>query len=101
MKKYVVTLTSEERDTLEEIAHKGKHSSQKVLNALILLGCDEGENQKKRSTNEELSRVLKISMRKIDRVKMRFVNGSFEEALTGKRLSESIIKRQMEILRLV
>lgn len=85
MKKYVVTLTSEERDTLEEIAHKGKHSSQKVLNALILLGCDEGENQKKRSTNEELSRVLKISMRKIDRVKMRFVNGSFEEALTGKK----------------
>jgi hypothetical protein len=95
VKKYVVTLTSEERDILEEITHKGKHSSQKVLNALILLGCDEGKNQEKRSTNEELSRVLKISMRKIDRIKMRFVNGSFEEALTGKK-SERIYNKKTD-----
>lgn len=95
MKKYVVTLTPEERDILQEITHKGKHSSQKVLNALILLGCDEGECQTQRSTNEELARILKISMRKIDRVKMRFVLGSFEEALTGKK-SERIYSKKTD-----
>jgi len=84
MKKYVVTLTREERDTLEALTSKGKHAAQEVLNALILLGCDAGEFQKSRSKNEDLSRVLNISMRKIDRVKERFVTEGLEVALTGR-----------------
>jgi len=36
MKKFTVTLTKDERDELERIASKGKHKSQKVINALIL-----------------------------------------------------------------
>lgn len=85
MKKYIVTLLREERDTLLALTSKGKHSSQTVLNALILLGCDEGEYQTERSTNAELSRILKISMRKIDRVKSRFVLEGLDEALTKKK----------------
>jgi len=85
MKKYVVTLTDEERDELLAITSKGIHSSQKVVNALILLGCDEGECQTNRSTNAELSRVLNISMRKIDRVKERFVTNGLDAALIRKK----------------
>lgn len=85
MKKYIVTLTREERDMLEKMTSKGKHSAQQVLNALILLGCDEGQFQKQRSKNEELSRVLNISMRKIDRVKERFVTEGLEVALSGRK----------------
>ncbi|KAF5425804.1 MAG: hypothetical protein C5S41_00480 [Candidatus Methanomarinus sp.] len=61
MKKYIVTLTKDERETLRALTSKGKHKSQKILNALILLGCDEGEYQIKRSTNEEISQILNIS----------------------------------------
>jgi len=89
MKKYIVTLTEEERKTLSDIASKGKQRSQKILNALILLGCDKGDYQTEHSTNEEMSRVLQISMRKIDRVKKRFVEGGLDAALdkrTGKRI---------------
>ena len=89
MKKYIVTLTEEERKTLSDIASKGKQRSQKILNALILLGCDKGEYQTEQSTNEEISRVLHISMRKIDRVKKRFVEGGLDAALdkrTGNRI---------------
>ena len=43
MKRYVVTLEKEERDKLAGITRKGSHQSQKMLNALILLNCDEGE----------------------------------------------------------
>ena len=85
MKKYIVTLTKDERETLTTLTSKGKHRSQKILNALILLGCDEGEHQTKRSTNDEISRILNISMRKIDRVKERFVMESIEVALNGKK----------------
>lgn len=85
MKKYIVTLTAEERDHLETLVSKGKHRSQKMLNALILLGCDEGPAQSHRSTNAELAHVLPISMRKIDRVKKRFVLDGLEVALNGRR----------------
>jgi len=83
MKKYKVTLTEEERSELKEIASKGAHRSQKVLNALILLNCDEGEFQENRSINEVVSSVLQVSMKKIDRVKKRFVEDGFDVALNG------------------
>ncbi len=65
MKKYIVTLTEDERKSLGVLTSKGKHRSQKILNALILLGCDEGEFQHKRSTNKEIATVLSISMKKL------------------------------------
>lgn len=85
MKKYIVTLTEEERRSLTEMTSKGKHRSQKVLNALTLLACDEGEYQNSRSTNAEISKVLNTSMRKIDRVKKRFVTQGLDVALNGKK----------------
>jgi len=83
MKKFKVTLTNEERQELLLITQKGKHRSQKVINALILLNCDEGEYQEDQSKNKDISSILKISMRKIDRVKKCFVEQGLEIALNG------------------
>ncbi len=83
MKKYKVTLTNDERLELSSIIKKGKHRSQKVLNALILLNCDEGVYQEKRSKNEDVASILQISMRKIDRVKKCFVEQGLDIALNG------------------
>ena len=95
MKKYIVTLTEEERRVLLNLTSKGKHRSQKILNALILLGCDMGEYQTRRSTNEEIARVLKISMKKIDRVKKRFVEEGFDIAL-NRRKGSRIYKKKAD-----
>ncbi len=67
--------------------------------AIYLLGCDEGEYQTERSTNEEIARVLGTSMRKIDRVKKRFVMEGLEAALTKKKGSRIYEKRLMVILK--
>ena len=83
MIKYRVTLTEDERSELNEITTRGAHRSQQVLNALILLNCDEGELQENRSINEVISSVLQVSMKKIDRVKKRFVEDGFDVALNG------------------
>ena len=85
MEKYVVTLTKDERDELTALTSKGKHQSQKILNALILLNCDRGGFQEQHSKNEEIARVLNVSMRKIDRVKKRFVEDGYEIALNGEK----------------
>jgi hypothetical protein len=82
---YTVTLTEAEREALYTLTSKGKHDSQQILNALILLNCDKGEWNVNHSTNEEISRILNISMRKIDRVKKRFVEKGLDIALNGEK----------------
>ena len=81
MTRYKVTLTQEEQEQLKKIVSKGSHKSQKVLNALILLNCDASEGKK--HSNEQVSEILHISMRKIDRVKERFVESGLAIALDG------------------
>lgn len=83
--RYKVTLTEEERRELERLTTRGKHASQKVLNALILLGSDEGPFQERRKSSQELAEVLPVSARKIDRVKRRFVEDGLEVALAGRK----------------
>ena len=60
MRKYKVTLEKEEREELESIIQKGKHKSQKVLNALILLNSDQGRFQDHQMRNEDVSSVLRV-----------------------------------------
>jgi hypothetical protein len=43
VKKYVVKLTSEERDELRQVVKKGKAAAWKVQRAQALLQCDQGE----------------------------------------------------------
>lgn len=86
MKLYKVTLTADERSELTAITHKGTHQSQKVINALILLNSDEGEFNEQRNRGEDVANVLRISMRKIDRVKKRFVEEGLEVALGARQV---------------
>ena len=90
---YRVKLTQDERTELQQIATRGKHGSQKVLNALILLGCDEGEFQENKQTAARLTEVLPISMKKVDRVKRRFVEHGLEIALDKRKAERQHTKK--------
>lgn len=92
MIKYKVALTKEEREQLTAIVGKGSHTAQQYRNAYILLNCDEGEYNEK-VINEEISRVLKVSMRMIDRVKQRFVEEGFEACLERKPVIKTKTKK--------
>ena len=83
---YKVTLTKQEREELLRVIKKGKHTSQTYRNAYVLLNTDIGEHSDK-ITNEEISRVLKVGMRTIDRIKKRFVEDGFESCLVRKPTS--------------
>lgn len=83
---YKVTLTKQEREELMIIIKKGKHTSQTYRNAYVLLNTDIG-NYSDKITNEAISKVLKIGMRTIDRVKKRLVEEGFEFCLVRKPTS--------------
>jgi len=91
--KYKVTLEREEREMLDGVATHGRHSSQKVLNALILLGCDQGPFQDRRLTNQQIAEALRISMKKIDRVKRRFVEIGLDAALDKQKAKRVYVRK--------
>ena len=91
--KYKVTLDKQERDMLQELATRGKHRSQKVLNALILLDCDQGRFQERKLTNQQIAEALPVSMKKIDRLKKRFVEGGIEAALDKQKARRTYLRK--------
>ena len=80
MIRYTIKLSQEEVKELMAIINKGSHTSHTFRTAYILLNCDEGDYSEK-FTNEQISKILKVGMRTIDRVKKRFIEEGFEAVL--------------------
>ena len=80
MPRYRVNLTKEEVKQLTSIISKGTHSAHTLKVAYVLLNCDEGKYSQK-VTNEQISKVLKVGMRTIDRIKKRLVEEGLDEVL--------------------
>jgi transposase len=98
MIRYTIHLTKSEVEELKTIINKGSHTSQTFRAAYILLNCDEGEYSEK-VTNEVISKVLKIGMRTIDRVKKKFIEEGLERTLERRptsRIYESKIDGELE-----
>ena len=87
MIRYKVTLTKTEREQLQSILSKGKHSSLQFRNACILLNCDEGEDGQKVS-NEQIAQILQVNTKTIERLKQRFVEEGFEACIDRKAYPE-------------
>jgi transposase len=79
-KRYLISLSDEERQTLEQLTTKGKASARKINHARILLKAN--LNQEDRGWSDQaISQALNISTRTIERVRQRFVQEGLENAL--------------------
>ena len=94
MIRYTVKLTKSEVEELMSIINKGSHTSQTFRTAYILLNCDEGRYSEK-VTNEQISKVLKVGMRTVDRVKKKFIEEGFESCL-DRRPTSRIYERKTD-----
>ena len=94
MIRYTIKLIKSEVDELQTIINKGSHTSQTFRVAYILLNCDEGKYSEK-VTNDQISKVLKVSMRTIDRVKKKFIEEGFESALE-RRATQRVYEAKMD-----
>lgn len=73
MEHYKVTLSTQERTELQEITAKGTHAASQVINALILLNCDQAGGRTERPRTCDIAAMLCVSERKVDRIKKKFV----------------------------
>jgi transposase len=91
-KKYMVTLSAEEREQLIALIQTGKHPAQKLLKARILLKADasdagEGWN------DSQIAAALETSVDTVARTRQRLVEEGFAAALTRKHSPNSARRR--------
>lgn len=88
VKKYIVTLSSEERDHLQATLRSGKHATRKLLRARILLKADASEAGDA-WTDDRIAESLDTSPRTVARVRQQLVEEGIEGVLTPKRSPNS------------
>ena len=79
MKRYIVTLTEEERAGLDGLTRKGKLGVRKLRRAQILLAADEG------LTDEAIAGAIHASVSTVERTRRRFVEGGVDWALNERQ----------------
>jgi len=84
-KKYIVRLSSEEREQLLSLVKKGKAAARKQLRARILLQADQGELGPA-ACDEEIAASLETSICTVGRLRQRLVEEGLPAALEDKRL---------------
>lgn len=83
-KKYIVRLTAEEREHLDEVIKKLKGSGQKVRRAQVLLKADaNGPNW----TDKEIADAYSCRTKTVEDIRQRFVEEGFQQVLDGKKRS--------------
>ena len=81
MKKYIVKLSEQEREELQELISKGKSSARKIQHARILLKADASEHGPNWK-DEQISEALEVSISTIERVRRQFVEEGTEAAIS-------------------
>src|SRR3979490_262094 len=88
VKKYVVTLSNEEREHLTALIHSGNHPAQKTLKARVLLKADASEGGEGWS-DSQIAAALESSVDTVARTRQRLVEEGFEAALIRKHSPKS------------
>jgi hypothetical protein len=83
-KKYIVTLTDEERSELEKMIRFGKAAAPKLTRARILLKADSASGHQA-WTDAAICKALDVSSPTVWRTRRRFVMESFDAALHSRR----------------
>jgi transposase len=82
IKKYIVRLSDEERQELNEIIKKGKAAAHKILHANILLKADaDGPSW----TDEEIAKAFSVHVTTVKKIRERLVEKGLEAALNRKK----------------
>ncbi len=95
MKKYKVTLTAEERNSLQGLIAAGKASAQKLAHARILLKADAAPGGPA-WTDARIAEAVEVNVTTVERVRERFVDQGFEAALVRKQQARPSRERKLD-----
>ncbi len=93
-KRYVVTLTDEERRSLRGLVSSGKGAARKLTHARILLKTDSSDGGPS-WTNAAISEGVDVGTATVERVRKRFVEEGLEAALVPAK-SNRVYERKLD-----
>jgi transposase len=93
MEKYIVKLSTEEREKLLALLKKGKTKTSVLTHARILLAADTEGSGKPYKTDEQISKELLIGYKTVKRIRKRFVEEGYEASLNRRKHSATRTKK--------
>jgi Homeodomain-like domain len=87
VKKYIVTLTGEEREQITTLIQTGRHPARKLLKARILLKADASDAGEGWS-DSQIAAALETSVDTVARTRQRLVEEGLDAALTPRAFAQ-------------
>jgi transposase len=95
MKKYLIKLSREERDTLKKIITSGRGPARMFTRARILLKADQGGHGPNWS-DEQISDALDVTVQTIERVRKQFVEEGFDAVLSRRQYTQKVSRKKID-----
>ena len=95
MKKYKVTLTADERQSLHELISAGKAAALKLTRARILLKADAAAGGPA-WTDARIAEAFEVHRTTVEQVRQRFVEQGFQAALVRKKQDRPSRERKLD-----
>src|SRR6478672_8777490 len=95
MKKYCVTLTADERESLTALIAAGKAAARKLAHARVLLKADQADGRPG-WPDHRIAEAIEVSVATIERVRQRFVEQGLEAALVRKTQARPSRERALD-----
>jgi len=95
MKKYIIKLSREERDTLRKILTSGRGPARMFTRARILIKADQGDNGPNWS-DEQISDALDVTVQTIERVRKQFVEEGFDAVLSRRQYTQKVSRKKID-----
>ena len=94
-KRYIVTLTPEERSELKQMIRSGKHKTRKITRARILLKADQSTDGPA-WIDSQISQALEVGIATVERIRKRVVEEGLETALNRRPDSKPRLRRKLD-----
>lgn len=95
MKKYKVTLTGDERQSLHDLVAAGKAAAKKLAHARILLKADAAPDGPA-WTDTRIAEAVEVNRTTVEQVRQRFVEQGLEAALVRKKQDRPSRERKLD-----
>lgn len=95
MKKYIVRLSTEERETLSKLINSGRGPARMFTRARILSKADQGVEGPGWS-DEEISEALDVTVQTVERVRKQLVDEGFEAVLSRHEYTQKVSRKKID-----
>ena len=95
MKKYIVKLSKDERDTLKKVITSGRGPARLFSRAHFVLKADQGEYGPS-WPDEQISGALEVTVQTIERIRKQFIEEGFDAVLSRRPYIQKVSRKKID-----